>query len=330
MSSGTIADLALDIENKVFEMNNSDKQAGLFRIRTANKSLYDAKSQPIPRNLYQSLIFEGEITFLFADTGIGKTIFAVQIANEISKTDKVLYIDLELSDKQFQNRYSENYQNEYKFNDNLYRVDFQRRFSIPNGYDYDAYFIESLKTLIDSTGAKVIVIDNMTKLISSDTDSAKSAKPLMDLLCDLKFEHGLTMLLLEHTRKTDMSRPISLNDLQGSKMKSNFADAAFSIGRSSRDKNLRYVKQLKCRSCEIVYDTDNVAVYEVIKENSFLQFRFAEYGSEFEHLKQPSENDKASLIGKVKELSEQGRSQREIAKELGLSAMSVNRYLKKV
>lgn len=329
MAKGTIQDITLNIDNLVYQMNNSDKQAGLFRIRTANKSLLDAKGQPIPRNLYQSLIFEGEITFLFADTGIGKTIFAVQIANEISKTDKVLYVDLELSDKQFQNRYSENYQNEYIFNDNLYRVDFQRRFSIPDGYNYDTYFIESIRTLLDSTGAKVIVIDNMTKLISTDTDSAKYAKPLMDLLCDLKFEYNLTMLLLEHTRKTDMSRPISLNDLQGSKMKSNFADAAFSIGRSSKDKNLRYVKQLKCRSSEIIYDTDNVGVYEVIKENSFLQFKFLEYGNEFEHLKQPSENDRASLIDKVKELSNQGRSQREIAKELGISLGAVNKYLKK-
>lgn len=328
MAVGTIQDLEDHIQSMVNKSKEEPKQAGLFRVRTANKSLMDAKSQPIPRNLYQSLIFEGEITFLFADTGIGKTILAVQIANEISKTDPVLYIDLELSDKQFETRYSENYTNHYQFNPNLYRVDFQRRFSIPDGYDYDKYFIESLKMLLDSTGAKIIVIDNMTKLISSDTDSAKHAKPLMDLLCDLKFEYGLTVLLLEHTRKTDMSRPISLNDLQGSKMKSNFADAAFSIGRSAKDKNLRYIKQLKCRSSELIYDTDNVAVYEVIKEDSFLQFKFIEYGNEFEHLKQPSENDKAELINKAKDLSAQGRTQREIAKELSLSLGAVNKYLK--
>jgi KaiC/GvpD/RAD55 family RecA-like ATPase len=302
---------------------------GFFRIRTANECISDAKKQPMPRNLYQSLIYEGEVTFLFADTGIGKSIFAVQMANEISKTDKVLYFDLELSDKQFQNRYSESYQNEFTFNDNFHRIDFARPFHIPEGSGYDDYFIECLKGLILRTGAKVVIVDNMTKLISSDTDTARSAKPLMDLLTDLKFEYGLTLLLLEHTRKTDMSSPISLNHLQGSKMKANFADAAFSIGRSAKDKNLRYIKQLKCRSSEIVFDTDNVPVYELVKENSFLHFRFLNYDTEYNHLKQPSEDDKTNLITKVKELSSIGKSQRDIAKELGISLGAVNKYLKR-
>ena len=323
-----LSSLRADISSLENSLNKQDKQIGFFRYRSANKCLEDAKVQPIPRNLYHSLLFEGEITFLFADTGIGKSILAVQIANEISKTDKVLYFDLELSDKQFEARYSEKYLNHYQFNENLIRVDFQRRFSIPDGYTYDSYFIESLKNIIVSTGAKIVIIDNMTKLASSDTDSAKSAKPIMDSLCELKFELGLTMLLLEHTRKTDMSRTISLNDLQGSKMKSNFADAAFSIGRSSKDKNLRYIKQLKCRSSEVVYDTDNVAVYEIIKENSFLHFKFKDYASEYSHLKIQTEEDKTSLIEKVKLLSSGGKSQREISKELGVSLGTVNKYLK--
>jgi predicted ATP-dependent serine protease len=303
-------------------------QSGIFRVRTANQCIRDAKMQPIPRNLYQSLIFEGEITFLFADTGIGKSILAVQIANEISRTDKVLYIDLELSDKQFQNRYSDNYQNEFVFNENLIRPDFVRPFKVPDGYNYDDYFIDSLKRLIDCTGAKIIIIDNMTKLISGDTDTARAAKPLMDLLCDLKFEYGLTLLLLEHTRKTDMSRPISLNDLQGSKMKANFADAAFSIGRSAKDKNLRYLRQLKCRSGEIVFDSDNVPVYEVVKENSFLGFKFLGCDTEYNHLRQPSEDDKANRKIAAAELKAQGLSNCEIARRMGVSEGAVRKWLK--
>jgi predicted ATP-dependent serine protease len=317
-----------DAEQRVAKLKNQSEQVGLFRVRTANRCISDAKTQPIPRELYKSLIFEGEITFLFADTGIGKSIFAVQIANEISKTDKVLYIDLELSDKQFQNRYSENYQNEFVFNENLIRPDFARPFKVPDGCDYDDYFIDSLKRLIDSTGAKIIIIDNMTKLISGDTDTARAAKPLMDSLCDLKFEHGLTLLLLEHTRKTDMSRPISLNDLQGSKMKANFADAAFSIGRSAKDKNLRYIRQLKCRSGEITYDCDNVPVYEVIKEDSFLHFKFLDYDTEYNHLKQPSETDKADRKQQAAEFKAQGLSGREIAKRLGVSEGAIRKWLK--
>jgi hypothetical protein len=305
------------------------EEIGFFNCRTANQCLQDARLQPIPRSLFDQLFLENEITILFADTGIGKSIFAVQIANEVSKTDKVIYLDLELSDKQFQKRYSENYENDFVFNPNFYRVVFKRRFEMPEGVSYDDYFIDSLKNLIEKTGAKIVIIDNMTRLITGDTDQAQSAKPLMVALNNLKFDFDLSMLLLEHTKKVDNSRPIQLNDLQGSKMKANFTDAAFSIGWSAKDKNIRYVKQLKVRSAEFDYDSENVLVYELIKENSFLHFRFIEYGDESHHLQQPSENDKEAKICNVKELHSQGKTQRQIATELGISLGAVNKYLKK-
>lgn len=312
------------------QLSRNNIQAGFFNCRTANECISDAKLQPIPKKLYYDILIEKELTIAVADTGVGKSIYAVQIAQEISKTQKVLYFDLELSDKQFQGRYSENYLNEYKFNNNLLRADFKRRFEMPSGISYEEYFINCLKELVKETGAKVIIIDNMTRLISTDSDQARSAKPLMDSLNDLKFDCDLSMLLLEHTKKVDGSRPIQLNDLQGSKMKANFADAVFTIGRSTKDKNLRYVKQLKVRSGEMLLDSENVIVYEIVKENNnFLKLKFIDFGNEWEHLKQPSENDKASLTENVKNLSSQGKTQREISKELCISLGAVNKYLKK-
>ena len=276
-----------------------------------------------------SLWFEHELTILFADTGAGKSIYAVQIAEHISSIRKVLYLDLELSDKQFQNRYSDNYTNEHIFRDNFYRINFKSRYTVPTGTTYENYFIESLRSLIETTGARVVIIDNMTRLISGDTDKANSAKPLMDRLNDLKFEYQLSILCLEHTRKTDSYHPISLNDLQGSKMKANFADAAFTIGRSSKDKNVRYVKQLKCRSCEIEYDSENVCTYELIKEINFLQFKFIGYNAEAEHLIQQTDTDKAKRLIDVLELRNSGKSNIEIANIYGVTEGSVRKWIKK-
>ena len=65
----------------------------------------DASHRPDPEQLYLELWYEGEVCCLFADSNLGKSIFAVQMADEIARTRNVLYVDCELSDKQFQLRY---------------------------------------------------------------------------------------------------------------------------------------------------------------------------------------------------------------------------------
>lgn len=316
------------------EFNIETGSVGMFQVRGANERMIDASTQPVPRRLFRdtSLIFENEMTLLFASTGLGKTVFAVQMANDMAVMDKVLYLDLELSDVQFRKRYSDNFTNDFQFNDNLFIVNFQRRFSLPAGKDYDEYFLESLQTLLDETGAKIVFIDNMTRLISADTDQAKSAKPLMDKLNAMKFDFRLTMVLIEHSRKTDNLRPISINDLQGSKMKVNFADAVFTIGQSSKDKNLRYIKQLKVRSSEVDFDAENVALYELVQKNSFLQFEVVGYGSEREHLKEITDKDVLDLERSIIEMKagNSTMSLGEIAKSLGTNKMKVKRTLDKL
>lgn len=314
--------------------NTETGNVGMFQVRGANERMLDASTQPVPRRLWKdtSLIFENEMTLLFASTGLGKTVLSVQMANDMAEEDKVLYLDLELSDVQFRKRYSDNFTNDFQFNDNLFIVNFQRRFSMPEGMDYDTYFLESLKALLDETGARIVFVDNMTRLISADTDQAKSAKPLMDKLNAMKFDYGLTMILIEHSRKTDNLRPISINDLQGSKMKVNFADAVFTIGQSSKDKNLRYVKQLKVRSSEVDFDSENVALYELVQKNSFLQFEVVGYGSEREHLKEITDKDVLDLERSIIEMKagNSTMSLGEIAKSLGTNKMKVKRTLDKL
>lgn len=273
---------------------------------------------------------EGEVTILFADTGIGKSILAFQMAVKIANNGRdVLYVDLELSDKQFESRFSENYENHFTFPNNIYFADMLPDASIPKGWTYEDYFMESLINEINSTGVKIVIIDNMTKIISTDTDKANTAKPLMDRLIKLNKEHGVTMLLLEHTRKTDAYRTISINDLQGSKMKSNFVDSVFSIGRSSQGVDIRYIKQLKCRSTEVLYHTENVIVYQIKKEKSFLHFDFIGYGSEYEHLKMPDENTLSERNNEVVKMKKEGYSNVEIGNHLNISEGMVRKILKK-
>lgn len=321
------------------EINLMANKHGLFTIKTANEWIEEAKNRPIPKMLFSQLWYEGELCILFADTNLGKSILAVQVGNSISKgeginnftmeTQKqpVLYFDFELSDKQFQNRYSNNYADNYVFDDNFLRVEINPDLEMPNGVTYDDYLILSIEESILGSNAKVLIIDNLTYL-NSDNEKAKEASPLMKKLKELKTKYSLSILILAHTPKRDLSKPITRNDLSGSKMLMNFCDSSFTIGESNQDKQIRYIKQIKQRMCEQIFDADNVCVCQISKEFNFLQFEFVGLGNELEHLKQHTEKDKKNIIYQVKELSQQGKSQRFISSEIGISLGTVNKYLK--
>lgn len=66
---------------------------GILAVKTANQTIIDVATRPNQRDLYFSLWYEGEVCYLFADANIGKSIFAVQMAEEIARTAKVLYLD---------------------------------------------------------------------------------------------------------------------------------------------------------------------------------------------------------------------------------------------
>jgi RecA-family ATPase len=334
-----IDDIKTEAEQLLKQGNEAKEIKGLFTVKTANSWIEQAKTRPIPQMLFGEFWFEGEICILFADTNLGKSILAVQIGNSISKGEQIrgfkletskqpiLYFDFELSDKQFENRYSIKFEHHYNFDNNFIRVEINPDAAIPDTQNFEDYLNYSLERSITETGAKIIIIDNLTYL-KNETEKAKDALPLMKHLKALKNKYGLSILALAHTPKRDLTKAITRNDLQGSKMLINFCDSSFSIGESHSDKNLRYLKQIKQRNTEQIYDAENVCVCQIDKPLNFLMFEFVNFGKEWEHLKQHTEKDKENLNEKVSELKQQGRSLREIAIELGISHMKVSRILK--
>jgi RecA-family ATPase len=341
-----VEDIQAEVEQLIKQGNEAKENKGLFKVKTANEWLEFAKTSPIPEMLFGEFWHEDEISILFSDSNLGKSILAVQIADSISKGQQirgfkleakkqtVLYFDFELSAKQFEARYSiknedlKVFENHYSFDkNNLLRVEISPEAEIPTESTFEDYLNQSLERSITETGAKVLIIDNITYL-KNETERSKDALPLMKYLKALKSKYGLSILALAHTPKRDLSRPITENDLGGSKMLYNFIDSCFAIGQSNTDKNLRYIKQIKARNTAKIYDTENVIVCQVDKPYNFLSFEFIDYGAEREHLKQYTEKDKENLNDKVNELKQQGRSLREIGAELGISHMKVSRILK--
>ncbi|MBC7863606.1 MAG: AAA family ATPase [Bacteroidia bacterium] len=332
-------DIITEAGQLLMQSQRDAEYKGLFVVKTAKRWIDQAKTRPIPKMLFGEFWFEEEVCILFADTNLGKSILAVQIADSISKgqplkgfeleaaKQPVLYFDFELSDKQFENRYSREFKDHYPFDENFIRVEINPEAIIPEHQSFEDYLNYSMELSIKETGAKILIIDNLTYL-KNETEKARDALPLMKHLKALKKKYGLSILALAHTPKRDLTKVITRNDLQGSKMLINFCDSSFSIGESGSDKSIRYLKQIKSRNTEIIYDTENVCVCHIQKPENFLGFELLNNGSEREHLKPMTKEDKESIIVRAKELSSQGSSQRQIAFELSISLGAVNKYLK--
>ena len=154
------------------------------------------------------------------------------------------------------------------------------------------------------------------------------AGELMKRLSAMKSQYDLSLLILAHTPKRNMSKPITQNDLGGSKMIMNFLDSAFAIGCSAKDPRIRYLKQIKVRYAEMKYGEDNVWLCEIESIRSFLTFRRFDYGIESEHLKKRKDDDKQAIIAKIKAMRSAGATLVEIAAELGMTKSTVDRWLK--
>ena len=318
-----------DLKSEVRKILDSQEpqNVGVFRIKTANATLKEAAGTSDPTPVWLELWYEGEISCLFSDSNLGKSLYAVMIGADIAKRGiRVLYFDFELSGKQFQLRYTDKQTNVLaRFPDNFFRVEINRE---ALDVDFEDKLMQDIEAAALETGAKVVIIDNITWLCK-DNEKGADAVTLMRQFMRLKFKYGWSLLIIAHTPKRPLTNPITQNDLGGSKKLFNFFDSAFAVGQSAKDPALRYVKQIKCRYGSFKYDRDNVIVYAIEQINSFTQFVFQGYATEREHLKEPSEKDINDRVAKAKELAGQGWTQRQIATELGVSAKSVNKYLNK-
>lgn len=138
-------------------------EIGMLTLKSANRTVEDASKRPDPEQLYLELWYEGEVCCLFSDSNLGKSIFAVQMADEISRTRRVIYVDCELSDKQFQLRYSNPATGErHIFPDNLFRAEVNP-YAIGEE-NYEEAIIRDIETAAERTRTKVIIIDNLTYL----------------------------------------------------------------------------------------------------------------------------------------------------------------------
>ncbi|WP_186458828.1 AAA family ATPase [Mucilaginibacter achroorhodeus] len=312
----------------------------LFHPATGKRWMDLGEQEPVLKMLFGEFWHEGEIAILLADTNVGKSVLAVQIANSIAEgrpiapfgmdadPAKVLYVDFELGTRQFYKRYT-HAGADYNFNNNFLRAQFTPERLLANGIDYqEEQIIDAIEFWVMELKATVLIIDNITCL-RAGMENATAALNLMKKLKTLRADYNLSILVLAHTpKRRNPCAPISADDMLGSKLMINLADSAFAIGTSATQPGLRYLKQIKQRSSAQLYGEDNVCLCRITKPHNFLQMDFEGHSPERQHLSSRTYHQKA-LATRVPELAARGYSQRLISKELGISLGMVNKLMKK-
>ena len=298
------------------------KHAGLLNIKAANEWIKESLTAPDPKMYFYDLIVEYENTVIFAASNVGKSILATQIAEDIAKTEKVLYVDLELSSKQFQMRYSDTATGKaHVFPENFQRAEIEPELML--GADLEQETLDSIEKAAVQ-GTRFFVIDNISFICNGSESSAKAGL-FMKQLIRLKKKYNLTTIVIAHTPKRRGWKPITQNDLAGSAKLINFFDAGIALARSANDSNLRYLKQVKVRTGEFQYDAENVLLLDVNKDEGFLKFDVLGTGREEDHLNALAGGEGASEILEILMMQRDGMTVRQSAEAMNLGKSTVQR-----
>lgn len=328
--SATQASMGVDSRSAVSEQSSADsrgsKKIGALLLRTANDVIEEGRKKEDPKALYSCFWNEGEIACLFADSNVGKSILSVQIADEITRNlnRKVHYYDFELSEKQFQLRYTDETTGESHRFSNLLKIAHVSESMISENFENQ--IIDTIENGAVGDDCSIIIIDNISAL-NNHLETGEAAGQLMLRLMDLKHRLNLSVLVIAHTPKRDMTQPITQNDLAGSKRLFNFFDSVFSMGKSAVDSGIRYIKQIKSRNGRIIYDTQSVLIGELEKEAAMPKFVASGTVNEYSLLKVADTTSQSVRQDRVAALSGKGKSCREISEELGISKSAVSRIL---
>lgn len=206
----------------------SDPGFSPYRLATGQQATAGPTPAP-PAQLFGPLWHEGELAILFAPASCGKSILAVQIADQIARSSKsgradffraapfrtphstlrsqkVLYFDFERTQAQFTERYSAPHPLpgklpvRYRFSPKFIRADLDPPFEVPERFRKDphGYFLHWLADAVEQTGARVVVLDNLAYLART-----LAGRTGISLVKSFKFwaaEYGVSILAVMHAK----------------------------------------------------------------------------------------------------------------------------------
>lgn len=320
---------------------------GHVSVRTAQTRFDEGCAEPDPEDLsdrFPGIFFMGMVTAVYAPPAYGKSILALQLAEEAARKDyKTVYIDAELSDKQFAMRAVEKASDGsiigfHAFPDKLSiaEIDFLAETedadgSVNGALGYGEFdkVISEIGIACETVKAQVVVIDNITTL-TPDAAKQEIAGRLMQGIINLKRKYGWALLLVTHVPKQEAMerKPITLFSMSGASMLGNALDYAFSIGMVDGYEEMRYIIQTKSRSSRYAYPRNKVLLCRLGWEEHALRLiptgQTCDERSCFDQARFRSEGERQEM----QEMRRQGKTVREISQMTGKSVGTVSSRLR--
>ena len=269
-----------DISNE--ELGTPEVKKHPFKLTSFNEFVKQ-DYEPLQK-LVGDFIYSEQLTLFYGLSGVGKSMFAVQMGLAISEGQdldlgngivlenqcepiKTLYIDLELSERQFHSRVKglNGYSNFVYGN-----IDIGQALDSKNVIKV----FQQIKAGAEDAGATCIIIDNISR-VSGDIEKTEHAKDFMNACLALARDKNYSVIVVAHITKKEPFLPITKNDLRGSGVLYDLCDSALSIGKAKRvnpEKNMEvYLIQMKTRSDKYFYNDESVIHCVQNIENGFLK-----------------------------------------------------------
>lgn len=316
-------------ENGYTALKKSDP-SGILKVRSVTDSAVQGSKQPKQKMMCGPMIRERDTCIFFGDEGTGKSIFAYQIADAVSRgvsmfpdqygfinecaPKRTVVFDFEMLEREIWDRYSDKGLL-YGFNENFFRASIDDQWL---GQTNTAHkILDHIEAIVKQKEAQFIIIDNITWICEETTDNTIAGKIMKRLDSLRKSMSDLSIVVIAHTPKRDRSQPLESRHLAGGKSLSNFCTNLFAISESMSDPNVRYIKHLKCRGNQKQFTIDYVPEMVITKIDAMLKYELMGYGTEQEHLSHMDLSEQADNIDNfIVDLVEKNHSYRSIAKEV--------------
>lgn len=320
----------------------------MFEVRPIEEWQRIARKRPMPKKLFGEFWYEGELCLLFGESGSGKSILAMQIAESVAsgraveplkmtaEPQNVLYVDLEMSEKQLEMRYSDEpkegqktLKNHYKFPKNrIFWAQFNPLGDLPKGCKrFEDGVYEHLREEIAKKQIGTVIMEDITFLRRAN-GHVEPLLAMMRRLRLLKAEFGVSVLVLMTAHRRNEGRPLGIGHLGVMHMLSRLADSVVGIGQSRSDGETRYLKEILHRNHRITYGESHVPAFVIERrDGNFLSFAADSFWHESHFLTGHQSRAILERAVRIQRMSASGMTQREIAEHLSISLGSVNRYV---